>query len=312
MTHALQILQKVGRGVFYLALALATVLLFTVDPGSEVRRVWQEFWNLGHIFLFGGIGLLISLRMSARLSPHFFFRRVLLLLCAGAVIGWLVEVIQLYVGRDYSLADVADDVVGLYAGLLVGGWRMLKQRSRWQVGAAFALSISLLVYVGTPFIRAALDTWRSVQDFPVLADFSSAVQRDRFWHGKNLRVVDGALQVTLTTAQYSGFSFTDFPRDWRRYTTVQLDMENTSTQPLPLVCRIHDGEHERRGFEFNDRFNQEVLLQPGLTSVRFALEQVARVPSGRRMLLDDIRDLSCFTIRLPQPRQLLVRRIELK
>lgn len=304
----LRLLPKIGYALFYLALAVATVLLFTIDPGSEVRRVWHEFWNLGHIFLFGGAGLLIG----TRLSPQHVFRNILLLLCAGAVIGWLVEIIQLHIGRDYSLIDVADDVVGLYAGLLVGGWQALKQRRRWQVVQALLLSVALLTYVGMPFMRAALDTWRSVRDFPVLVDFSSDMQRDRFESGSNLRVVDGALQVTLTTAQYSGFSLNDFPRNWLGYGQVQLTLENPSAQNLPLVCRIHDGEHEHRGYALNDRFNQQVVLQPGLNRVRFYLEQVARTSSGRHMQLDDIHNLSCFTIRLPAARQVLVRRIELE
>jgi len=286
-------------------------LLFVKEPGPEQHRLWREFWDLGHLFLFGGIGLFASERyLRQRPWPRFFG-----LLLATAFIGWIIEVIQGATGRDYSLEDVAADTLGMALGLLIGGFGTLS-RSRWRFALlAFVLLCGVVVKV-KPTVYAAIDAIAAERSFPVLADFAGFapnLQRDRFmtvsaW----LKVDKDVLQVNLLPGKYPGFSLDDFPNDWRGWHVLVIDIVNPAPTALAFSCRIHDALHEARGNLFADRFNGRFILQPGENRLRIDLAAVEHAPAGRVMDMSDIRAPACFTIDLDHPRTLLLRSLVLE
>src|SRR5690606_7196324 len=201
-----------------------------------------------------------------------------------AVIGWLIECMQLLIGRDYSLGDVAADTVGMGCGLLAGGRLRLRLQRRLFVAVAVLL-LALAVLEMQSTFRSAVDAYFAWRSFPVLADVElgplPSLQRERFGGGEaSLQVESTALRVDLRAGKYPGFALDDFPNDWRGWRYLVFDLENPDTTPLPLRCRIHDAAHNH---EHVDRYNRRFTLIPGRQQLRIDLAEVAAAPRGRAM-----------------------------
>ena len=296
------------RRLMVVGIAIGCALLFVHEPGPEQHRLMREFWDQGHLILFGIVGFFAGERLW--MQP---WRKFLLCLVLAAGVGWLIEVMQYFIGRDYSLGDVYADCVGMSLGLLIGGRARLR-RYRWLFRAAAALVISLiLLQLKTPVLSAvdAVNAWRT---FPVLANFENGampqLQRDRFFGIDAALSVDrGALRVKLRPGLYPGFVLDDFPNDWRGYHVLVLDVENPDKRDLSLICRIHDAGHN---WQHADRYNRRFDVAPGRHQIRIDLGDVEQAPQGRLMNMAEIRAPQCFSYQLAQPRELRIFRVDLE
>ncbi len=288
------------RWALWLSLGIGCVFLFVQEPGPEQHRLVRQLWDLGHLALFGVIGFLVGEYLLSRS-----WRDFLIALLSAAVVGWLIECMQLLIGRDYSLGDVAADTIGMGCGLLVGGRSQLWQRRRLFVAVSALFLVASVLQMKSTF-RSALDAFFAWRTFPVLADFERgplpSLQRDRFGAGEaSLQLESSALRVDLRAGTYPGFVLDDFPNDWRGWRYLVFDLENPDITPLPLLCRIHDAAHNH---EHVDRYNRHFTLMPGRQQLRIDLAEVATAPRGRAMDMAAIRSPLCFTPQLRQPRSL--------
>ena len=299
------------RRLLWAGIAIGCVLLFVKEPGPEQHRLWQEFWDLGHLFLFGGVGLFASERYLRQRPWLSLFK----LLLGTAFIGWIIEVIQGMTGRDYSLEDVAADTLGMALGLAIGGFRALS-KPRWGYALLAILLLGGLAVKVKPTVYSAVDAIAAARQFPVLADFSGFaphLQRDRFtsisaW----LKVDAGVLEVNLLPGDFPGFGLDDFPNDWRGWHVLVIDIVNPASAPLAITCRIHDAQHAARGNLFADRFNGRFILQPGENRLRIDLQAVEHAPAGRLLDMSEVRAPACFTHHLDRPQTLLLRSMVLE
>ena len=300
------------RGGVGPALSGLTVLsLLLVFGGDEILpgRAFRAFWNLGHIAYFALIAWLLlqwdALRRQSR------WRQWLWVLLASLLIGGVIELLQIGTRRSADLEDILRDlggsllVLAFYPGLL-GTGRLL----RWGLRG---LVLLLLLWELVPFGRALIDTGFALRHFPVLADFSTPFEIDRWSGGAKLEIVepeDGrpALQMTLLPGDYSGASLKDFPGDWRGYDALVIELDLPSEEPLRLTLRVHDRRHESgpRAYAFGDRFNRSFLLKPGFNRLRIPLEQIRQAPAGRSMDLGHIVDVTLFASRLKATRDIVV------
>lgn len=289
-----------GRWVFWLAAAVCALLLFVGGPESNDPRSWREFWNLGHVLVFALWGGLWLRWRGGGLS----WNNLGLALLLTLLLGGAVELLQGGLGRSPDLVDLGRDLVGT---LLALAWA---RPSSWPPGRQLALRVVVLL-LGLlcllPPAIALTDEALARRDFPVLADFETPFELDR-WEG-NARlsiasnpVVRGghALRAVLGTERYAGLFLTAFPGDWRGYRTLAVEVHNPLAQPLRLVCRIHDLAHVQGLQAYNDRFNRSLLLTPGWNSLRIDLAAVAAAPKGRALDLGQVAGVGFFAIELPE------------
>jgi VanZ family protein len=296
------------RRALWLALIAGCALLFVHEPAASRHRLLLQSWNLGHLWLFGIIGFFVGERL-AQLS----WRGFALALMAGALAGGAIELLQLAIGRDCSLDDVIADTIGMAAGLLLGARTSLR-RHRALFGFATACVAVALAMQLWPVLRSAVDAYNAWREFPVLADFENgalpSLQRERFGGtSADLIPEEGALRVALRAGRYPGFSLDDFPRDWRGWHSLVVDLDNPSGTDLAVTCRIHDARHNQ---QYSDRFNRRLVLQPGRQQLRIDLAAVAVAPRGRAMDMSAIHFPMCFAIDLAQPRDLRIHAIRLE
>jgi len=287
-------------------LAAGCVLLF-VGRQPEGALQWQrELWNFGHIALFAGLSAVLLQRWRAPLR-----RQLPLLFVGSAAIGFVVEVIQRQIGRDFSLRDVLLDVVGS----AVGAWLVVRLRVTRQQRWLLALPVLVAVAaVSLPFVAIAWDSVQAARQFPRFATFESRgeLRRFQFYGGASGEVRDGALQLQFGTAEWSGFTLFEPASDWRGYRSLLIEVVNPALAPLDLICRVDDRLHRFSNFDYHDRFNRRFRLEPGSNQLRIALADIEAAPRGRLMAMEQIDALGCFVHRESALRTLQLRVLRLE
>jgi VanZ family protein len=293
------------RWLLALLLGAGCLLLFVGSQPANAPSWLREVWDLGHVALFAGLAwaLLQRWRMPLRHLPR--------LLAGALLLGFAVELIQRYIGRDFSLHDVLLDMVGALFGAVLALRSRLTARQHWLLAP---LLLAALLAAAAPL---GLVVWSSVQvqrQFPALATFASSLELRRFqlYGGTTGEIRDGALRLRFGTAEWSGFQMSEPPPDWRGYRELVIELDNPEPRPLTLNCRIDDALHAANGLAFHDRFNRRFELAPGAQQLRIPLVEVAQAPRDRAMAMDRIAALYCFVHRQPEPRTLLLRALRLE
>lgn len=290
-----------------LALLLAPMpflLLRALGPGTAI---WQQhLWDIGHIPLFA-LWTIAALRwLPLPLTPAFIALR------CGALLGLglLIEFAQRETGRSFSLTDVYLDGCGIALGVRL----MCFSRRRLYVADAMLLML-LAIGVRDAVVHLADRAYMSWQ-FPQLWQADQPNATLRIGGSAQFRLVQREtrtlLEVVHDTRQYSGIELHSLSADWRHCQTLQIEVLNPAPQALDLVCRVHDRLHYRNGAALDDRFNRRFTLHPGWNTLTVPLAEIESAPRTRRMQLDGIENLMCFTIALPAPRTLYYREIRLQ
>jgi len=294
---------------------LLTVLLFVGGPGHQGPRSLSSAWDLGHIVLFSVWSCLLRSIALRRVS---LLRQWATVLAFCIVAGGVTEGIQSVSGGDASIGDFVRDILG---GVLALCWcrPALTGLPRSMRHLARGASLSLLLVALLPLIVSASDEWMARVRFPVLSDFETPFEADR-WESDARFAIDrseashgeASLRVDMDTSLYSGVALVHFPRNWTGYRYFRMEVLNPSPDQVDLNCRLHDGQHERRGPTYTDRYNTAFRLRPGWNSLRIDLADVARAPAGRRMDMADIRGLIVFCSRLPAPHTIFIDDVRLE
>jgi VanZ family protein len=309
LTREATTIRRFVNYAFVAGLLLGCILLFVGGPDRSWHRFGREAWDLGHVILFSGLAFAIG-RWEVTWTP---LRKIVVAVIVAALVGLLVEVLQRLVGREFSLFDVAYDVLGAVVGMVLASWRQLRVYSRPAVAALVGVVVVLIAVIFGPVAATGWDSLRAYRQFPVLASFDSPLERGRFFAvgGTDLDIGAGRMAVALTTAVYSGFFLDDAPRNWRNHRRLVVDLINPEAEPLPLSCRNHDREH-MASHRFGDRYNRNLAIAPGASRLVIDLDEVEAAPKGRAMAMDQIYEFGCFVHKLERRRQLIVNEIRLE
>ena len=306
----------VPRWILWPPAAILVVLLFVGGPGYRSPRSLQAFWDLGHIAAFSlWTYLLVTWKRVEETSPaRQWAAGLAFCIVAGAGSEW----IQSMTGGDASLDDFLRDVVG---GLLALSWFVpsLKALPREARRTARAMSALFLLFACLPLATALGDEALARTRFPVLSDFETPFERSR-WEGSALFTVDSSmalsgkasLRVDMDTSLYSGVALVYFPKNWKGYRFLVLDVYNPSPDVLEITCRIHDRRHEEGEQRYQDRFNRFFRLPPGWNEIRIDLDDVAKSTAGRTMDLGEIRGVGLFAMKLSSPRTMYLDHVRLE
>ena len=286
--------------------AVLAVLLFAGGPEASDSRIIQAIWNLGHVPLFAGLALLGCAAPFARnQSPLWLFIACTVL---ALVLGAGIEGLQRLVGRSFDWLDVLRDVLGVYLGLCL---HLAISKSRvWQQRIALlGLGGLLLIAALQPMGLVLLDLYAMQKGFPVLANFETSLELSR-WENERaekaltreqVRQGRQSLQVVYLAGTFPDVTLRELRGDWMAYQYLHVSVFNTLNIPLMITIKIYDHDHLYRGNHFGDRFDREIMIQPGWNDMDIALDDVKNAPADRVMDMEHIAGLSFFIEKNQQP-----------
>lgn len=118
------------------------------------------------------------------------------------------------------------------------------------------------------------------------------------------------MRIEFRAEPWPGVLLVEPKRNWTRYQTLVVDLENPNGVALPLGLRVHDRAHDQA---YRDRFNREFELAPhSRRALRVPLSAIESAPRGRRMDMQRIAGLAVFRLRADAPQVLLLHSIRLE
>jgi hypothetical protein len=297
---------KLRPWIYGVLLAIGSVLLFVGGPDYYSSRSLKHFWDTGHIVYFALLaGLLARWRFIARMSLA---GQWTLILIITLLLGASIELMQNGTSHTPEIGDVLRDFIGSLIALVFGSLGPRLQPAGLRHSARVSVLVLLLVQLW-PLSRSLIDEAIARHQFPVLSDFETPFEIDR-WEGNARLSVETIpniskgriLKLSLTTDKYSGVSLKYFDGEWASFNTLDISLYNPDADPLKVTCRIHDFQHADGNEEYEDRFNRSFLLMRGWNHIKIDLNQVKESPANRRMDMNRILGFGLFATSLPAPR----------
>ena len=265
--------------VLLLAVAFVTVLLLMPLPFDAAIRRWPKLAydveNFAHPIVFAILASLLfhRLRMQWPLPSH---KPWLVTLSSATLFGAATEVTQWFVGRDASLIDLVNDVLGASFALLCWAWLELPvKRQRQLPGYGLAASaLALLAFITAPLALTVAGYAYRATGTPVLFESRSLLYLPFY------RRIEGA---------YPGISLWDFRRDWREYGELVLRIRNLLDEQSAVIVSVQDW---RGSFLRQARFETTYSLGPlADEEIRIPMKQIQNLPSGYQVDLSAIHGL---------------------
>jgi len=297
-------------------LAAVLCLLFVPIPANNLW--WREVFNSGHTVLFAILSFIIYrqiravTRLSNGLAIYFF------VLFVGMLLGILIELLQSLVQREISLNDLYADFFGLMTGLCVIAVYNLKKVQYKK------LTIVFFVITGTGFFLSGMCpliqlSWHYIERFnafPVIVDFDGNWSSSfvRFDNTDMLPVPKSnqdrkLFPVRFNRGKYPGISIVEPEPDWSNYQMLRMNIFSENENNTALVLRIHDDKHNQ---DFSDRFNEKLIIKPGLNEIEILLKQVKHGPINRELDLANVAGIVLFSNKPDEQIQLEVSNIYLE
>lgn len=300
---------------FLITLSLLALLFMFVGKASPyMLRSLHELWNVGHVLAFFLWTLLFLKQFGQTAYKRSLSRFFILCLAFVLIIGGSVELLQWLMGREASLHDMTNNLLGSLLALCLYACSKEFLSKSLCISSVFILCIICLGINRYVLIYIA-DEVNAARQFPVLLDFTTSFERERVQGNADIKVIEHnnskKLHVRFGTEQYSGFAMQYFPRDWRQYSRLEINIVNPEEETLTLTCRIHDVMHSDGNEEYDDRYNQSFQLEQGLNQISIGLKEVEQAPAHRKMDLGSIGGLGCFTVKLQRPRDIYLLNISL-
>ena len=285
--------------IFWLFISVTIVsLLFFISPSQTIffngehDRTLTAIWNFGHVALFFVVTLALIIKF-----PDFSIQVAVV----GLFLAFAIEALQLIVGRTFSLADIALDVTGIALAIT---WFF--RSSHLLMSVSFFVLLVGITVLQKPNVSNALDELDARKAFPVLADFSRHRQFKRFELDGKRRWENQSLVFYFLPSMHSGFELRFFPRDWRDFSSLELEYEyepglpGNSDNTSPVVCRLHDHYYERLaskagGGWVNDaeRVEFSFALIVGEHSATVNFHDFATAASGRTVDYTSVQSFAC-------------------
>lgn len=294
-----------------LILIVGSILLFAGGPDYYSSRSFKNLWDLGHILFFSILSYLILLSWSQNERMSFPLQAFFILIIA-LVLGSLIEIVQSGSRRSSDVLDVIRNVIGCM--VTFSFFTPTEKTIPKKFFRAFqAITIVLVIAAFFPSIKSISDEIVALRQFPVLSDFETPFEIDR-WAGNAALSIDddihfhgkSSLKVALKTSNYSGAGLRYFPSDWSNYDYLHLNVFNPTNEPLKITCRINDRRHTDGVQTYDDRFNRSQVLMKGWNQIVIPLEDVENAPKSRKLDLRRVQLLGVFVYRLPRPRVIYI------
>jgi VanZ family protein len=319
---------KLAARFFLLCVLLAGLLLLLFIPNvPQGTHLWRELLDAGHAILFGVLAavLLWTARGHAGFASRSSIYQYLWIGLPLFLFGIATEIIQPYFHRDGELIDVFRDTSGILAALcLIASLESAPKkpdasaRSRSWLLRAAVLLLTIGVFETTGVWCLAY--LHRNQAFPVLVSFESRISR-QFVRPHQARLESagdnpafndltsiGLGKIWFDKTEYPGITVEELHSGWRDYDSLAFELYSPLKEPVSLGLRVEDRKHD---YSYNDRFNQELVVEPGINRYALAVADIERAPRSRRMDFDDMGKIWIFGLNLPDTLSLFVSPIAL-
>lgn len=255
----------------WLSLAAVTVLLLIPIPGAQRWPALTEaLLNFCHPLAFAWLAHAgyVALRAVFPLpSPAPY----LLVLAGAAGYGALIEAVQSFTGRQASLLDFVNDVLGAGFALLLHARAGRAGRDRRTLAIAACACAAAAI---TPLLLTLAAYAHRSLSAPVLwRDGTPAFMQFAVWQR------GGA----------PGLFVHETLPDWRRWKQLEIDIGNPLPEDLQVVVRINDRFHDYKG---PDRWARPYQLPPqSRTTLRIPLDEIRSKAIEREIELGAMRGL---------------------
>ena len=283
-------------------IALFTLGLFVGGPQYYDNSIVRESWESGHFLLF--LFAAFYLFTYSKLNRIEAMKRSVIILGVLLLAGFLTEALQLLVGRNFEMKDVLNDMLGAFAGLLIPWLRAKNNTGRFIL--LVTVFVCLVVFSQRSLLHEVVRVLRLQQDFPVLSDFESSYQLERWGSDlarlslseSNVRNGKFSMRVDLSPGKYPGITLKRLRRNWEGYQFIGFSIYLDAEYPVDFVIKVYDRQHPDSGYDNQDRFNGRLQLHPGWNDILLPLHLIARAPAERSMNMKQIVSLSLFTVNL--------------
>lgn len=280
---------------------LCMPLLFFGDPARFHLRLLPYIWDLGHIALFAAISWLIISKWD-RLSEVSDYKILPITLIVVVSVSIPIEWLQGVYDRENSLLDVMRNFIGASTAIAFRSNGFDERRSIVRV--ILQILVSCLLFISAyPLVTNSIDSINSYRSFPVLSDFESPLQLNR-WNGNQLRInqpesdSNHVMEALFTTEKYSSVNLEEFPGNWVGFSHLRFKIFNPNTITYSIYLAISDLYHANNNWDYHDRFNQIIYLEPGWNDIVVDLEKVRLQPKKRNIDMSKIDKIAFITNRL--------------
>lgn len=314
-----------------LVLVLLGLLALPWIPIPSDTHLWKALNDFGHVPLYGGVAiiLLFLARQFGEPRGWSLVSQYTIAVMGVVLLGVVSEGIQVWMpSRHSELADFLRDVVGAVCALgiflthdrhLAGKWVVWQQAPRKHLVYA---GVGLLVVIAlSPVGVWTYAYWDRATRFPSLVQFSSGWEM-MFVKGRDCAVqivpppsgwkksqVDTVGHMVCSPARYPGIRLEESYPDWRGFSHFRIEVYSELPVARSLTIRIDDAHHHH---EYADRFNQAVIISPGLNHIHILLDDIRHAPLGRELDLGAIKNVMLFAISPPEEFSLYVDNIRLE
>lgn len=311
--------QNILRYISYaLIIAVTVYSVFFLKVEITRYRIFQELWNLGHIVLFIALYYIVYRKLLNQLKLPI-ITEFFIIIFSSLLVGFCIEILQTYTGRDKSNYDILLDIVGAVIAFILFS-RIFSESSN-KVQALFTTLVFTLTVVSLyPMAINITDAINQRLDFPRLLTNDSKNELTRFKKGNvELDIIEKditttrkkVLSVTFKPAQYATISLESFNKDWTLYSYLNVSIYNPGQTSSVIILRVHDRTHETNGFNFKDRFNTRVKLNSGWNKLSIRLSDIKDSPVSREMDMDEVVGFMLFKMNSRITETLFISQIQL-
>ncbi len=275
---------------------------------------WREVFNSGHVILFLFISFAFYFRLSAALRFSNSAIIYLIVLVTGLLLGVTIELLQGLLQREASVDDLYRNFFGIISGLGMVSLRHQTLLSNKILMLIFSLGF---LFLGTcSLFQISGHYIQRANAFPVILDF------DEGWFNSfvsfkraEMEVYSGKtddnhrlFRIRFDAGRYPGVAIIEPVPDWSAYSNLRFKVVSGHDKNMDLSVRIHDRKHDNN---YQDRFNQKLIIHPGLNEIIIPLARIEEGPLNRDLDLANIAGLIIFLSKVEKSQLLEISNIYL-
>jgi len=290
------------KNIIFSIISLFFLLLLFIDVGDLIsERLVEALWPIGHVTVFAFWSTLL-LRYQPTIKSAALKKQFLLLTLFCFSFGASIELIQPFFSRSREVGDLFLNYVGVLLSIILFSRHVI----HWFYKLAYCGLFSYLLF---PSVLSIYDEVKVQVEFPILASFQQNIALTRWKSDQPLSLavpselanVQNMMKITFVPRTYSGVALRYFQGDWQEYINLTMRFYNPNQQSLPVTLIITDKHYNKSKPNDKDRYNQNLLIEPGLSEKSIPLNIIRDGLILRKMDLSNMAGVDFYMYKLNAP-----------